>query len=184
MQQTVALQMWQIQFRLSKTKEFIYCYILYTRRDLENEIDYIFKYGKKIPHKTGRKHKYTIARWKSVFFSDITGGGGGEGGHRGERRKENPPWYNLLTSVVFPRAQEGISESLVDAGSPGIVPLMLNGAHVDADGTKLTARPRPDLSLDKAGVTPMEGIRPNAAAVWGGRKLLLQLFCCGIQPRS
>lgn len=181
MQKTVALHMWQIQFRLSKTKEFIYCYILYTRRDLENEIDYIFKYGRKIPRKTGRKHKYTIARWKSVFFLTSLFCGGGR---RGERRKENPPQYNLLTSVVFPRAQEGISESLMDAGSPGRATPMLKGVRVDADGTKLTARPRPDLSLDEAGASPVEGIRQNAAAVWGGRKLLLQLFCCGIQPRS
>lgn len=80
----------------------------------------------------------------------------------------------LLASVVFPSAQEGISKSFVDADSPGTATPMLKGIH--ADGAKITARPRADLNLAKAGATPMEDIRPNAVAVWGGRKSLLQLF--------
>lgn len=70
---------------------------------------------------------------------------------------------------MFPRAQEGISKSFVDSGSPGTATLMLKGVNADADGTKLTARPKPDLNLGKAGATPMERIRPNASTVWGGR---------------
>lgn len=61
---------------------------------------------------------------------------------------------------------------------------MLKVIHADGDGTKLTARPKPGLNLDKAGASPMKGIEPNAVAVWAGRKSLLKLFCCGIQPRS
>lgn len=57
---------------------------------------------------------------------------------------------------------------------------MLKVVHADGDGTKLSARAKPGLNLDKAGAAPMEGIKPNAVAVWAGRKSLLQLFYCGI----
>lgn len=60
--------MWQIQFRLGKTTKFIYCCMLYRRRDLDNGIDYVCRYGKEMLYKRYKKHRYAIGRWKPAFF--------------------------------------------------------------------------------------------------------------------
>lgn len=75
----------------------------------------------------------------SLFHERVVGRGG----------KQIRSWRNLWTSVGFPRGREGISETPLNAGSPGTTILMLQGVRADADGTKLTARQRPDFNLDR-----------------------------------
>lgn len=79
----------------------------------------------------------------------------------------------------FRRGQEGISKSLLNAVAPDA-----SRSPCRCRWYKHHSKAEARFQSGQASAAPVEGVRPNAAAVWGRRKLLLQLFCCGIQPRS